>query len=100
MANKVSSRSRLKAPNGVSVDSSVQLIQVRGSGQNARIVVPTDIQRVAIVSVPSAKYTEAILAYEGTFLEERIKNEVSAKVEQYGEAFVVEFTTVEEAAAA
>jgi len=52
------------------------------------------------VSVPSAKYTEAILAYEGTFLEERIKNEVSAKVEQYGEAFVVEFTTVEEAAAA
>ena len=100
MANKNSSRSRLKAPNGVSVDSSVQLIQVRGSGQNARIVVPTDIQRVAIVSVPSAKYTEAILAYEGTFLEERIKNEVSAKVEQYGEALVVEFTTVEEAAAA
>lgn len=100
-ANKNSTRGRRVQANAISIDQGISLIQTLNGGKGARVIDPNQPSRNANVKVPSPEYTQAIHAYVGTPFEDRIKAEVEAKTQTYGDRFFVEFTVeeTEEAAA-
>ena len=100
-ANKNSTRGRRVQANAIWIDQSISLIQTLNGGKGARVIDPDQPSRNANVKVPSSEYTQAIHAYVGTPFEDRIKAEIAAKVQTYGDSYAVDFPVeeTEEAAA-